>query len=135
MNHKFLAAAFIPLFALTFHASAVMAHGFEQGQDWHGDDRGHGNHGDHGWHDDGHHDHDDRWHGDDHGRHLGWDRHYRRGERLPERYRGPEFYVSDYARYHLYAPPAGYRWIRGDNGEFVLVAMTTGLIVQELLGH
>lgn len=134
MKQKLLAAAFIPFFALTFTASAVMAHSYDQGQDWHGDDHDHGDHDDHGHHDD----HDAHWHGnehDAHGHHGGWDRHYGRGDHLPERYRGREFYVDDYARYHLHAPPVGYHWIRGDNGQFVLVALATGLIVQEIIGH
>jgi len=66
---------------------------------------------------------------------MGWDRHYRRGDYLPERYRAREYYVDDYSRYHLYAPPRGYVWVHGDDGQFVLVALATGLIVQEMLGH
>lgn len=100
-------------------------------------DHDHGDHG-HGWDHGDHGDHGDRgdrgWHGD-HGRHVGWDKHYRRGEYLPERYRVREYYVDDYERYHLYAPPRGYVWVHGDEGQFVLVAVATGLIVNELLGN
>lgn len=107
-------------------------------------DRGHGNDQGQGWSDHGHgHDHDrdhgnDRDRGDDHhdnGRHLGWDKHYGRGDRLPPQYRGREYYVDNYAEYHLHRPRPGYRWVRGDNGQFVLVAVATGLITEVLLGH
>lgn len=135
MKRHLLALALLSSLPLVMTTTAAVAQ-----------DHDHGDHGDHdhGWdrqgddHDHGHgHDRDDRgWHEDhDHGRHVGWDRHYRRGEYLPERYRVREYYVDDYASYHLYAPPRGYVWVRGDDGQFVLVALATGLIVQELLGH
>ena len=124
--------ASVPL-AMTTTAAVAQDQDHDHGRDHHDDhdrghyqDRDHGNdRDDHGWRDDHH----------DHGRHVGWDRHYRRGEYLPERYRVREYYVDDYARYHLYAPPPGHRWVRGDDGEFVLVAIATGLIVTELVGQ
>lgn len=54
---------------------------------------------------------------------AGW----RRGEILPPDYRG--YAVPDYARYHLRRPPRGYYWCRAGD-DFVLVAMTTGLIFE-----
>lgn len=116
--------ASVPL-AMTTTAAVAQDHGHGHGHD---DDHDRGQYQDH----DHGHDRDDRH---DHGRHVGWDKHYRRGEYLPERYRVREYYVDDYARYHLYAPPPGHRWIRGDDGEFVLVAIATGLIVTELVGQ
>jgi Ni/Co efflux regulator RcnB len=92
-------------------------------------------HGDHGhgsptWN--GDRDHDGRWHHDN-GRHLG---HYKfaRGQRVPVVYLQPRYYVEDYRVYHLAPPPRGYRWVRPENGHFLLVAATTGLIA-EILGY
>ncbi|HEY2661365.1 MAG TPA: RcnB family protein [Caulobacteraceae bacterium] len=56
---------------------------------------------------------------------------WRRGQILPPAYRGEV--VNDYGRYHLRRPPRGYYWCRqGD--DFVLVAMTTGLIFEVISG-
>ena len=52
--------------------------------------------------------------------------HWRQGQRLPPAYWGRGQYV-DYHRYHLRAPPRGYRWVRADN-DYALVAISTGLI-------
>ena len=75
---------------------------------------------------------DDRNHRDDRtyvqhdrGHQEGW---YRRGGRMPEQYRGSRYVVSDWRAYHLRQPPRGYRWVRSDNGDFLLVAVTTGII-------
>ncbi|HUB89864.1 MAG TPA: RcnB family protein [Dyella sp.] len=139
MKRHLLALALLSSLPLVMTATAASAQDYQDhgdhdhGSDQHGDhhdDRDHHDHDDHGRHDD----HDRGWH-DDHGHHVGWDRHYRRGEYLPERYRAREYYVDDYARYHLYAPPRGYVWVHGDEGQFVLVAVATGLIVNELLGN
>ena len=43
--------------------------------------------------------------------------------------------VSDYRRYRLYRPDYGYRWVRDDRDNFLLVAATTGIIASVLLGH
>ncbi|MBP7649454.1 MAG: RcnB family protein [Phenylobacterium sp.] len=56
---------------------------------------------------------------------------WHRGERLPSYYRSSNYYVSDYGRYGLRAPPRGHRWVRADN-DYVLAAIATGLIVQVL---
>ncbi|RDS82031.1 hypothetical protein DWU99_15170 [Dyella psychrodurans] len=125
-------------FAISINAFAapIQDQDHDHGQGWGQDDHGHGHDDrdhDHGY-DHDHYDHDHYDH--DHGRHGGWDKHYGRGDRLPERYRGPDYYVDDYERYHLYAPRPGYRWVRGDDGQFVLVAVATGIIIQEVLyGH
>ena len=55
-------------------------------------------------------------------------RRWARGQRLPSSYyRGNQYYVSDYGRYGLRAPPRGYRWYRTGN-DYVLAAAATGLI-------
>lgn len=57
-----------------------------------------------------------------------------RGQRLDARYRGGGYYVSDYRRYGLRAPPRGYRWHRvGD--QYVLAAVATGLIASVILAN
>ena len=65
--------------------------------------------------------HDNRY---DNGQHRG--HAWAKGQRLPSEYRTRGHYV-DYRRYHLRAPPRGYRWVRVDNN-YMMVAMTSGLI-------
>jgi Ni/Co efflux regulator RcnB len=59
-----------------------------------------------------------------------WDRHdWRRGDRLGDwnrRYHDVDY--RDYRAYRLYDPPYGYRWVRDDNGDFLLAALAGGLI-------
>ena len=75
------------------------------------------------------------------GQHNGWGRdygsghHWRRGERV-----GYNDWNSarpvDYRQHHLRKPPRGYEW-RESNGQYILAAVATGLIVSILLnsGH
>lgn len=79
-----------------------------------------------------HHDHDDDHRGHDRGRKNGHYKHdYRRGVVYVER----RVYVDDYDRYHLHAPPPGHRWVRSDDGRYVLIAVATGIIADILLHH
>jgi len=50
---------------------------------------------------------------------------------------GPTYVVHDYRpyRHRLYAPPRGYYWRRSDAGEFLLVAIATGIIADIVLNH
>lgn len=57
---------------------------------------------------------------------------WHRGERVPPDYRDPRYVVDDWRAHDLEAPPAGYQWLQV-NGEFVLVAITTGVIASILL--
>ncbi len=87
-------------------------------------------------HDDhGHHDHHE-WHDRDHGH----DRHdYRQGPpryvshhgrwERGHHYHGPTYVVRDYYSYRLRPPPRGYHWVRADDGEYLLVAIATGIIL------
>ncbi|AGG88376.1 MULTISPECIES: RcnB family protein [Rhodanobacter] len=70
------------------------------------------------------------WH--DRGRHEGW---YKRGGYLPEEYRSTRYVVTDWRQYDLREPPRGYRWVRSDSGDYLLVAIATGVIVDLLLNH
>lgn len=68
----------------------------------------------------------------DRGRHEGW---YKRGGYLPPRYRETRYYVTDWRAHRLYAPPRGYRWVRSDNDDFLLVAIATGIITNIILSN
>ena len=80
-----------------------------------------------------HHDQADHHHNADHqhrgmyeqGRKEGW---YKRRGRVPSAYRGNQYVVTDWRADHLRQPPRGYHWVRSDNGDFLLVAVTTGVI-------
>ena len=49
-------------------------------------------------------------------------------------YRQQRYYVRDYRAYNLAPPPQGYRWVRPDNGRYLLISNATGLISQ-ILGY
>jgi Ni/Co efflux regulator RcnB len=68
----------------------------------------------------------------DRGRHEGW---YRRGGHVPADYRGGRYVVTDWRHERLREPPRGYHWVRSDNGDFLLVAISTGIIADLLLHH
>jgi Ni/Co efflux regulator RcnB len=100
-----------------------------------------------GWNDRGGRDHRDPRHYDrhdnrpppryDHGRNYGHGpgpRFYR-GQHLPPRYMGGNYYVNDYRHYRLHDPRPGHRWVRSDNGQFLLVAIATGVIVEALVSQ
>lgn len=56
-----------------------------------------------------------------------------RGGYLPQQYRSHAYYVNDWHSHsHLYAPPYGHQWVNVD-GEFLLIALATGLIANALL--
>jgi Ni/Co efflux regulator RcnB len=84
-------------------------------------------------HHDRHHYDDDDDDGDhDNGRHNGWHKHdYRRGVVYVEH----RVYVDDYRHYDLAPPPPGHRWVRSDDGRYILIAVATGVIADILLHH
>ncbi|MBU6247601.1 MAG: RcnB family protein [Xanthomonadaceae bacterium] len=114
-------------------------------------------HDDHGWHDQDHgrgrdhgrdHDrgddrdrrddrHDGHW-DDDHGRGHGrghdrdWVPPGHRWER-GHRYDGPVYVVHDYREYRLRPPPRGYHWVRADDGQYLLIGIATGIILDQVL--
>uniref|UniRef100_B0T8E4 Putative secreted protein n=1 Tax=Caulobacter sp. (strain K31) TaxID=366602 RepID=B0T8E4_CAUSK len=61
-------------------------------------------------------------------------RRWERGQRLDARYRDNRYYVRDYHRYGLRAPPRGYRWQRVDDS-YVLAAVATGLIASVIIAN
>jgi Ni/Co efflux regulator RcnB len=62
-------------------------------------------------------------------------REYHRGERIEVVYLEPRYYVDDYEYYELREPPRGHRWVRTEDGRFILVAVATGIIADILLHH
>jgi len=58
-----------------------------------------------------------------------------RGGRYYDRGYGPTYVVNDYYGYGLRTPPRGYYWRRSDAGDFLLVALATGVIADLVLGH
>jgi Ni/Co efflux regulator RcnB len=61
---------------------------------------------------------------------------YQRGDSLPYQFRQRQYYVNDWRAHRgLYAPPYGYQWVQADGGDFLLVALATGLIANLLLNQ
>jgi Ni/Co efflux regulator RcnB len=65
---------------------------------------------------------------------AGPDHNFRKGGRLPREYRNNTYVVNDWRGHHLSAPPRGYHWVQ-TGGDYVLIAITTGIIAQILLGN
>jgi Ni/Co efflux regulator RcnB len=59
---------------------------------------------------------------------------FHKGERLPVEYRHKQYVVDDWRGHNLSAPPRGYHWVQ-TGGDYVLVAITTGIILQLLLNN
>jgi len=67
----------------------------------------------------------------DRGRSEGW---YKKGGHVPAEYNGGSYAVTDWRSEHLRQPPRGYHYVRSDNGDFLLVAVTTGVIASIIAG-
>lgn len=59
---------------------------------------------------------------------------FRRGARLPNGYRGPNYVVDNWRAHHLAAPPRGQHWVQV-GPDYVLAAIATGVITQLILGR
>jgi Ni/Co efflux regulator RcnB len=57
---------------------------------------------------------------------------WRKGDRLPVA-ELDGYWIDDYAHDRLRPPPRGHRWVRQDDGRYLLVALATGLIVDILM--
>ncbi|WP_325346919.1 RcnB family protein [Xylophilus sp.] len=73
-------------------------------------------------------------HGDREGRGFGSDFRYHKGDRLPPDLRGRNYVVDDWRAHRLSAPPRGYHWVQY-GGDYVLVAIATGVIASILLNN
>lgn len=65
--------------------------------------------------------------------HPAW-REWRRGDRLSQYHRS-HYREVDWRRERLRQPPRGYRYVRDDRGDVLLVAIATGVILSVLLGN
>jgi Ni/Co efflux regulator RcnB len=63
---------------------------------------------------------------------AGPNRNYYRGGRLPPQYNTRHYVVNDWRGHRLSAPPRGYHWVQSGS-DYLLVAITTGIILQMLL--
>lgn len=68
------------------------------------------------------------------GRGAGPNHNFQRGGRLPQEYRNRQYWVEDWRGHHLSAPPRGYQWVQ-TGGDYVLIAIATGIIAQILLSQ
>lgn len=59
---------------------------------------------------------------------------FRRGGYIPREYRNRQYVVSNYRAYRLAPPPRGQQWVQV-GGDYVLVAIATGLIANIILNH
>ncbi|WP_241609472.1 RcnB family protein [Rosenbergiella australiborealis] len=60
--------------------------------------------------------------------------HFRPGGRYPQRYYQDRYWVNDWHGCGLGAPPPGHRWANID-GNYVLIAVATGVITSLILNH
>ncbi len=70
----------------------------------------------------------------DYYRGVGPNHEWQRGARLPNEYRGHQYEVRDWRGHHLSEPPRGYHWVEV-NGDYVLAAVATGIILDTLLSQ
>jgi Ni/Co efflux regulator RcnB len=138
MNRKLITAAVLAAFVgVTGAASAQDRH--DDRRDDHRDDNRHSQqdrHDDNRYAQERRNDRQDYHHDDDRGRDRGaGPRHdIRKGGRLPPEYRNRQYVVDDWRGHHLSAPPRGYHWVQ-TGGDYVLVAITTGIIASLLLSN
>ena len=59
---------------------------------------------------------------------------FRRGGYIPREYRNRQYVVNDYRMYHLSPPPRGQQWVQV-GGDYVLIAIASGLIANIILNH
>lgn len=59
---------------------------------------------------------------------------WQRGRVVEPNYRSDRYWVIDWKERHLYAPPRDHRWLY-INGDYVLMAITTGVIANILAGY
>jgi Ni/Co efflux regulator RcnB len=59
---------------------------------------------------------------------------FHKGERLPTYYRDHVFVVDHWQAHKLHRPPRGHQWVQV-GGDYVLVAITTGIIASIILNH
>ncbi|GEQ73397.1 hypothetical protein CTTA_0402 [Comamonas testosteroni] len=95
-----------------------------------------GRHDDRGRHEQRYDRRDDRRadHHDNGRRGGGPDHNWYKGSRVPPQYRSQHYVVNDWRGHRLSAPPRGYHWIQ-NGGDYLLVAIATGVIASMVLGN
>ena len=68
------------------------------------------------------------------GRGVGPSHSWYRGDRVPREYRSRQYVVDDWRGHRLSAPPRGYQWVQS-GGDYLLVAVATGVIASILLNQ
>lgn len=53
---------------------------------------------------------------------------------MPPAYRSRHYVVSDWRHHHLAPPPRGYHWVQY-GGDYVMIAIGSGLIAQIVLSN
>ncbi|MES2207623.1 MAG: RcnB family protein [Pseudomonadota bacterium] len=155
MNVKTVVSSIVALSLILGASSSAFAQGYSREhrnddhrddrhdeRSYHGDDRGRGDRDDH---DNRRREHFEERH--DNGRHANFERRYEtrgrgagphhnfyKGKRLPSEYRHRQYVVEDWRGHHLSSPPRGYHWVQV-GGDYVLVAVATGIIMQLLLNN
>ena len=71
---------------------------------------------------------------DGRGQGAGPNHNLHRGDRLDSQYRHHNYVVDDWRGHRLSPPPRGYHWVQ-TGGDYVLVAIATGIILQILLNQ
>ena len=121
------------LLALSLASASVFAQYDRRGDDRRGDgrrndrDRGEQRYDNNRWDNNRY---DNRWSE----RGAGPDRGFHRGDRLPREYRTYHYVVDDWRGHRLSAPPRGYHWVQY-GGDYLLVAIATGVIVNALINN
>ena len=59
---------------------------------------------------------------------------WHKGERIPMEYRDRQYVVDNWREHRLSAPPRGYQWV-GVGGDYFLIGVATGVVLQSLIGH
>ncbi|MEO7399866.1 MAG: RcnB family protein, partial [Polaromonas sp.] len=59
---------------------------------------------------------------------------FRRGGYIAREYRNHQYVVNNYRAYRLAPPPRGQQWVQV-RGDYVLIAIATGLIANIVLNH
>jgi Ni/Co efflux regulator RcnB len=65
---------------------------------------------------------------------AGPEHRFHRGDRLPPEYRSRSYVVDNWRAHRLNPPPRGYHWVQV-GGDYVLVAIATGIILQLVLAN
>ena len=68
------------------------------------------------------------------GRGAGSNHQFHRGHRLAPEYRHYHYVVDDWDRHGLRRPPRGHHWVQS-GGDYILVAIATGIILEILLNQ